>query len=263
MSGWPGLPSDDVQGEVSALGRPSACAAGTGHRAVGHPHPWRMGIILSLCAHGALLACFLTKAAISPAGDRFSEPIELVIAGQPQPVAPPQAVPAAAEADPAPVAPDPLPKARIPPPRPKVSAKETPRPVFRQTAPAVGPADDQGGALPDGGLPAAAATAQPAISAKADPTAAEDEELRQFAVLVRSHLLAHKPRRIRLRGTVGLSFSVAADGTLIAARISASSGSDILDQAALDALQEAAPFPPFPRGLAVSRLSYLIPFHFY
>lgn len=52
--------------------------------------------------------------------------------------------------------------------------------------------------------------------------------------------------RSRAQGTVMLRFSVAADGKLLSHEIVASSGSSVLDNAAVAALRRAAPFPPMP-----------------
>jgi periplasmic protein TonB len=51
-------------------------------------------------------------------------------------------------------------------------------------------------------------------------------------------------------GTVKLSISIAASGALAGVSVSASSGNAALDQAALDAVQRAAPFPASPEGKA-------------
>jgi protein TonB len=89
-----------------------------------------------------------------------------------------------------------------------------------------------------------------------------EDGLRLYGEAIRARILAHKPSRIRLYGTVGLTFSVSTDGRLLAVAVSMSSGSDILDQAALAAVQEAAPFPPLPEGTAEQQLTFSIPFHF-
>lgn len=54
--------------------------------------------------------------------------------------------------------------------------------------------------------------------------------------------------RVRARGSAMVVFTIAADGRLAAAALARSSGSAELDQAALDHLHRAAPFPAPPPG---------------
>lgn len=89
-----------------------------------------------------------------------------------------------------------------------------------------------------------------------------EDSLRLYAEAIRARILAHKPSRIRLYGTVGLTFSVSSNGRLLAVKVSMSSGSDILDQAALAAVQEAAPFPPLPETVPTPQWTFSIPFQF-
>lgn len=54
--------------------------------------------------------------------------------------------------------------------------------------------------------------------------------------------------RQRLRGEVAVSFVVSRDGNAGSIRVVKSSGSPILDNAALETVRRAAPFPPIPDG---------------
>ncbi|MBS3848807.1 TonB family protein [Devosia sp. BSSL-BM10] len=63
-------------------------------------------------------------------------------------------------------------------------------------------------------------------------------------------------------GDVMVRFNVSASGALSSLRITASSGNAALDQAALDAVTRAAPFPPLPQGLGVSHQTVQIPLAF-
>lgn len=54
--------------------------------------------------------------------------------------------------------------------------------------------------------------------------------------------------RVRARGSATVVFTIAADGRLASAALARSSGSAELDQAALDHLHRAAPFPAPPQG---------------
>ncbi|HXP95530.1 MAG TPA: TonB family protein [Telmatospirillum sp.] len=119
---------------------------------------------------------------------------------------------------------------------------------------AIEPVD--GPAVPSG--PAEAAPEQSAVSVT--ELAEVGDSLRLYGEAIRARIQAHKPTRIRLHGSVGLTFSISNDGRLLAAVVSMSSGSSILDQAALTAVQEAAPFPPPPETTPTPQFS--IPFQF-
>ena len=58
--------------------------------------------------------------------------------------------------------------------------------------------------------------------------------------------------RTRLAGTVIVKFRVAAGGQLVSREITSSSGSKVLDDAAVAVLERAAPFPPMPADVASS-----------
>ncbi|MCV0368408.1 MULTISPECIES: TonB family protein [Filomicrobium] len=77
------------------------------------------------------------------------------------------------------------------------------------------------------------------------------------------HISAHKvnPRTNR-RGTVIVRFTVSPTGQLLSREITKSSGSEQLDKAALAALDKAAPFPPFPKGVVNRELAVSVPFRF-
>ncbi|XLM20630.1 energy transducer TonB, partial [Chromobacterium piscinae] len=57
-------------------------------------------------------------------------------------------------------------------------------------------------------------------------------------------------RRLGLHGAVTLEVTIAADGSLQGQRVSRSSGSPVLDQAAQRIVELASPFAPFPSSLA-------------
>lgn len=58
-----------------------------------------------------------------------------------------------------------------------------------------------------------------------------------------------------LEGTLVVLFSLASRGNLIQLEITKNSGHEILDQEALRAIRTAAPFPPFPEHITVSKLN--------
>ncbi|MEP9396417.1 TonB family protein [Mesorhizobium sp. KR2-14] len=63
-------------------------------------------------------------------------------------------------------------------------------------------------------------------------------------------------------GSVVVNFSIAPSGKLTSRKIARSSGSPILDKAALQIVERAAPFPPFPKGVTAPRLNFSVPMNF-
>ena len=63
-------------------------------------------------------------------------------------------------------------------------------------------------------------------------------------------------------GVVRVAFSIDETGKLISAHIAASSGSAILDDAAIDLIRRARPSSPPPQGLNVSELSFVAPIRY-
>ena len=68
--------------------------------------------------------------------------------------------------------------------------------------------------------------------------------------------------RSTMSGTVLIKFTVGPKGDLISRTVQQSSGSKILDDAAMAALDRAAPFPPLPQEIATGPLEVQVPFRF-
>lgn len=66
----------------------------------------------------------------------------------------------------------------------------------------------------------------------------------------------------RLKGQAVVSFTVAANGSVGSVRIARSSGSPILDKAALEAVRRAAPFSPIPAAAGRSSWRFSVPLAF-
>jgi protein TonB len=66
----------------------------------------------------------------------------------------------------------------------------------------------------------------------------------------------------RATGTVMIRFEVAPSGALLSREVIASSGSQLLDNAALAAVDKAAPFPPFPETLKADKIVEVVPYRF-
>lgn len=87
-------------------------------------------------------------------------------------------------------------------------------------------------------------------------------QLRNYGALVRAQVARKRPGSQRIRGTVIVGFAISKSGGLRYARINRSSGSKVLDRAALTAIRRAAPFPNPPKEMTLRQLSYRLPFRF-
>lgn len=68
--------------------------------------------------------------------------------------------------------------------------------------------------------------------------------------------------RARVAGTVLMRFTIGLGGELLKSEIASSSGSQALDNAAVAALERAAPFPPIPPEVSTQPLAFTQPFRF-
>lgn len=68
--------------------------------------------------------------------------------------------------------------------------------------------------------------------------------------------------RSRLAGTVLVRFTVGPTGEVLSREVTQSSGSKLLDDAAIAALERAAPFPPMPDAIGQKPLEVQVPFKF-
>jgi periplasmic protein TonB len=73
---------------------------------------------------------------------------------------------------------------------------------------------------------------------------------------------AKRNPRVRASGTVVLKYTIGLDGHLLSKEVASSSGSKSLDDAATDALDRAAPFPPIPPDVSIKPLAFTQPFKF-
>lgn len=130
-------------------------------------------------------------------------------------------------------------EAQAPKPQPKPAPKPKPQPKGNAKAnAAAGATDGQAGAKAR-----AAADRQAAAAASAANAAASNYPGQVMA------RIARLPRpRTSSRGSATIAFTIAGNGGLSGARVAASSGSAQLDQAALELVRRASPFPPPPIG---------------
>lgn len=143
------------------------------------------------------------------------------------------------------------------------------------TGPATGVPAPNG--LPGGsGTGSSPAVIPPALPAKPAPPKPQPKPepaidvkalLASYAGGVKASILRHKAypaiaERLSHEGAVKVSFTVDAGGSLLSATVRSSSGFDELDQAALDAVQNAAPFEAIPDETGKSQLSLSITLKF-
>lgn len=211
-------------------------------------------LALSALLHGLLAVAWLLMPPMAP-HDVGAAPlvVELLNVPPPPEPEPPSPQPPQPElAKPAPLpkpAPSPKPS---PAPRPVPATPVAPPPA---PSPAAQPVSSEPPAAP---VPAAAEPSAGAlpVAAPAMRGAERDDYLR----LVWARVMRFRPERVPFAGTARLRFTLAADGALVTAELAESSGSGMLDRAALDALHRAAPFPTPPPGLADP--TFEIPFQF-
>jgi protein TonB len=80
---------------------------------------------------------------------------------------------------------------------------------------------------------------------------------------LRSRIEAKKVNpKSREAGTVLVRFTVDARGQLVSREVASSSGSKLLDDAALAAVERASPYPPFPDGIGAPTIVVNVPFRF-
>ncbi|HEX9881292.1 MAG TPA: energy transducer TonB [Hyphomicrobium sp.] len=68
--------------------------------------------------------------------------------------------------------------------------------------------------------------------------------------------------RSRVSGTVLVKFTVGPSGQLLSRQVEKSSGSKLLDDAAMNAVERAAPFPPMPKEFAGEPMEMKVPYRF-
>lgn len=198
---------------------------------------------MSLLVHIGVAALLLSFTFAKVEGDGPIIAVELLAEEEPPPPA---------EEPPMPPKPKPKPKSK-PLPTPPVSNPPPPTaaslalPELPPPPPAVGEA----------------AAHAPAVVATISIPAPTAESVRQsYALALWRHVQLFKPLKLRAEGTAEVSFSIRADGSLISCEISSSSGNARLDEAALESLRRAQPFPPRPPGLGTQPLSFALPFQF-
>lgn len=165
------------------------------------------------------------------------------------------------------VAPTPAPDLSSPPPPPPPDPsppKETPATVEPPPPPS-------GAAPAPPPSPSSAASAHVADVAAAPAPALGSEEtvappaLRRWRQELIGQIERHKHYPAGAKGLAGMvrvAFAIDPTGRLVSVSIAASSGSPVLDEAAIDLIRRAEPFPPPPASLGAGELSFVAPIRY-
>ena len=159
----------------------------------------------------------------------------------------------------------------IPPPKPPDTARlekppedRKPDPVKTEAAspppPPVAAAPSQETGVSGSGAPAKEAVSSDSEAAPARATKAISQW--QRSMIVRLQAAKNGMRTGGEFGSVEVGFSIDHTGAIAASRVTRSSGSRRLDQAALALVQRASPFPEPPAGLTTRELTFKIPIVF-
>ncbi|WP_039852426.1 energy transducer TonB [Magnetospirillum fulvum] len=212
-------------------------------------------MLLSLAGHGAVLG-WIAAASPVPAQPSQGDPaIVSVVELIPPPIAPVAPSPPPEVRSPPPVASDPA----VVPPRPRRAAAAAPQAKAAPPPVAVGAEAVPMEAKENVSEAALTANAPSSGTTSVAAEPGEDETARRYAETVWRHLLAHRPRGLRLKGSVVLAFTLSRQGAVIQAAIARSSGAETLDQAVLEGLAAAAPFPAPPAVIGDAGLSFTVP----
>lgn len=185
----------------------------------------------------------------------------------------------------APVAPPEMPKVDTqPPPPPEPVKKEPPKPEPEPVKPKPEPVKDKPKPKPvknpgkknttatagtvkqkaagSGGSSQAGASGKAKVSTLSAGRKAKLEAV--WGAKVRSRIERRKrsPRGAKGKGTVVVQILIARTGQLLSLRVSKSSGAALYDEAALNAVRRAAPFPAVPKGLEKSKYRLSLPIRF-
>ena len=107
---------------------------------------------------------------------------------------------------------------------------------------------------------AAAVAAISPVSDSGEQDEIRERYIRQVMKIIAAHkYYPQRARRRRLQGRVEVGFVVLADGTINNIKLANSTGSGVLDKAALDVLRRAGRFEPLPEKLGLSSWAFVVP----
>jgi protein TonB len=101
------------------------------------------------------------------------------------------------------------------------------------------------------------------LAAGAEKTGGSSTAMSEYRGKLYAHLERKKVNpRSRQSGTVVIKFTVDTTGNILSREVTASSGSKILDDAAVASIDRAAPFPPMPGDIASAPMVVSVPFKY-
>ncbi|WP_422367452.1 energy transducer TonB [Pelagibius sp.] len=182
---------------------------------------------------------------------------------EPEPPEPPEPI-----AEPEPVEPEDLSERVIEPPvpvaKPKPPSEAVPAAVIAPEPPVEREPQTAGAGGKAGSEDSTEAGASGSdMSAGGRPGAVADYSAIVLAWLERHKEYPRGAQQRRQEGVVLLFIAIDREGRVLEARIEQSSGRDVLDQAALDMLERAAPLPPVPDDMPQQRLEMVVPVQFF
>jgi periplasmic protein TonB len=261
---------------------------------------WTLAVVGSLLAHGLLVAGILLILTEKTAPRRVVVPVEAIAlvpaqpgpkgggSGQPAPMTKPEpAPPKPAPPRPQPrITPKPPPRVKpAPPPTPTSTAAPViptpaaPAPITRAQpgpsaaatsgakAPGVTAGGSGSGQAGSGGGQGAGSGGGVGSGHGRGSGPGSGSALQSYLRLVRQLLEKHKDypsvaRQRHVQGVVVVVFTIGSGGQIMAARVSRSSGQDILDEAAQNTIRRVGQFPPLPIDLYRQQLTVEVPLAF-
>lgn len=193
------------------------------------------------------------EATPEPAPDPVPEPVSdaaLPVVEPPPAPAPPRAVAkprTKPKAEPK-AKTEPRPKAK-PQPEPQSTPNPTPRPAPETET------------EPSQSATRATGTGQ-RVETGGNPAARQSYLAEVLARIARYKRYPREARHDGVMGVVTVTFTILANGSLQTQQVTGSSGDARLDQAALEMLSRASPFPPIPRDMGVGTLELTLPVEF-
>lgn len=188
-------------------------------------------------------------------GELAARPETVTIAAEESELPPPEVADEPPEAEEAP--PSDIPTPRLKPERTDVAdADPPPEPKVERETPKKTPPTPAKPAAPPPSAPSAPSSAARSggaggggVSQTAGSAAASAYRAKVAAQLKRKRFYPNAARRDRLTGSATVSFTLNASGKVTAVRVVRSSGKKILDEAAIEMVRRASPYPPIPPGL--------------
>ena len=227
---------------------------------------WSLSLVAAAVLHGVAFVWIRTSPTPAEPIALGSDVIELnfeVVAAVAEPTVPAHAAPTPPEPSPAPE-PPPKPKpSPKPAPAPEPAPQPTPQPAEPEpvttTVSEPAPVEPAPASVPASAAPVAAVS-----TAKTRFTGKPARNVRSYFGQISAWIDANKDyptevKKKKQQGTVVVRFTIGREGQLLASTIKQSSGHVLLDQAALETLARAAPFPPIPAFVARETLSIAVP----